>query len=204
MLKALFGLCKRGNSCAKTPEEETERLRKVFLKSKYDIAHFPESHALYQFYSKYLVDHSNDFANVVCRNQIMPKYIVETQEDNPILTIARTLDNEGKIVYSGFAQSQLDTDDDATYTLHILTICTIPGSSLGKAILDSLELYIKSQVKLKFITLNSIAESLEFYEKMGFEYDEQESDSEYLFPMTKTVGGYKKTTRRRLTKQKKT
>lgn len=182
-------MCQRGDSCSKTTEEESKRVRSVLATSKYDIIHYAQTHPLYDHYSKFISDNSNEFGSVICRGVISPAYIATSQEKQPILTIARGLTAQGAVVYKGFAQSTMYKNSDGT-DLHIFTICTIAGSSLGRPIIESLESFAKRHVKLNSISLESVLEATEFYEKLGFEYEPQTEESDEIFPMKKTVGGY--------------
>jgi hypothetical protein len=190
MLSTLFSMCRRGDSCSKTTEEESKRVRGVLATSKYDIIHYAQTHPLYDHYSKFISDHSSEFGSVICRGEIPSSYIESRQEKQPILTIARTLSPEGKVMYKGFAQSAISKSDDSTIDLHIFTICTVSNSGLGRPIIESLESYVKRHVKLNSISLDSVADATEFYQKLGFQYEAQDKEGDEVFPMKKTVGGY--------------
>jgi len=182
-------MCRRGDSCSKTTEEESKRVRDILATSSYDITHYAQTHPLYDHYSKFIETNSEMFANIICRGSISSKYIATSQEKQPILTIARSLDSKGGVIYKGFAQSTIYKNFSGT-DLHIFTICTMPGSSLGRPIIDSLETFVKNHVKLHSISLDSIADATEFYEKLGFEYDPQVEGEDDSFPMKKSIGGF--------------
>jgi len=190
MLGTLFSLCKRGEPCSKTVEEETQRVRNSLTKSKYDIVHYEETHPLYDHYSKFIQKRAKDFSEIICRGAVSPEYIAGAQNREPILTVARGLKTDGTVEYKGFAQSLVNKYFAGT-ELHIFTICTSPGSGLGKAIIDNLESFVKKRMKLNFITLESVDDAIEFYEKIGFDYANRYPGlSEDLTPMIKKVGGY--------------
>jgi hypothetical protein len=189
MLSTLFSMCRRGEVCSKTSAEETERARKVLARQPYDIAHYAQTHPLYKHYSDFIKKNKERFADVICRGDLVPEYIEITQNKEPILSIARGLDN-GDVVFKGFAQSEIALDETNSYELYIFTICTMSGSSLGKPMMESLEKFVKSQVKIKSISLHAILNSTEFYEKLGFQYEPLEDGKHTTYLMKKIVGGY--------------
>jgi len=182
-------MCRRGEACSKTAPEETERARKVLAKQPYDIAHYAQTHPLYKHYSDFIKTNKERFAEIICRGELVPKYLQVVQDKEPILSIARGLDN-GSVVFKGFAQSQIELDSTDSYELYIFTICTMSGSSLGKPMMESLEKFVKTQVKIKSISLDAVLTAAEFYEKLGFQYEPLEEGQHTTYPMKKIVGGY--------------
>jgi hypothetical protein len=189
MLSALFNLCRRGEPCSRTIPEESVRVRKVLATSDYDIVHYAQTHPLYDHYSKFIKQNSSNFSDVICRGVITPGYITTSQDNQPILTIARKLNTDNSIIYQGFAQSEV-YKHPTRVDLHISTICTVDGSKLGKPIIESLEKFVKSHIKINSISLESVANATEFYEKIGFEFQPQREGEDDTFPMIKMVGGY--------------
>jgi hypothetical protein len=185
-------MCRRGDSCSKTLPEEFNRVRKVLTTSKYDIMHYSKSHPLYNDYSKFIKDNSEQFKNVICRGGITEEYISAIQDQEPILSVARSIGTDGSVQFNAFAQSTIYKHPDNSTELHIFTICTTPGSSLGRPMMESLQNYVTTHIpSIKDITLESVAESVEFYKKLGFEYRPRtEDDDQYVVPMKKTIGGY--------------
>jgi len=190
MLSSFFSMCRRGDSCSKTLPEESARVRKVLTTSKYDIVHYSKSHPLYTHYSKFIKDNSEQFQDVVCREGVSHAYISAIQDQEPILSVARSIGTDGKLQFNAFAQSTIYKHPDVE--LHIFTICTTPGSSLGRPMMESLERYATTHVpSLKGISLESVVESVDFYKKLGFEFRPRtEEDGLDVIPMKKTIGGY--------------
>jgi hypothetical protein len=186
-----------------TKEEDEERVRSVLATSKNDISHYTYIHPLYAYYSKFLTDNSNDFANTICRGVVSPTYIADVQAIEPILTIVRSLDADDKIIFDAFAQS-LVTKSKGSADLHIFTICTRVGSSLGRILMDNIEVYVKKYIEINSISLDSVPEAIGFYEKLGFKNEPEEDLSSDVSPMKKMLGGLskrKRTQRKRLSRK---
>jgi hypothetical protein len=164
-------MCRRGEPCPKTKEEDQARIRKNLETTQYDISNYAESHPLFDLYSAYVMKNAKGFADKLCRGSLGEEYIMGVQEDHvKILTLARALNEAGQLVYRGFAQSEVRyTDlDQSGVELHIHTLCSMKDTKLGGPILKSLEVFAGKGSKIDIESLDSVPNAVGFYEKMGF------------------------------------
>ena len=211
MLREILNYCLFGADCATTIEEDEARIRRKGT----DITTYPSIHPLYPYYKTYIANNKDLFVSI-CRNEISSNYIVSTQDDMPLLTIARAV--EDNIVYKGFAQSALYYDyiekcgmlgcgrtQKLVLKLKIHTICTTPDSKLGRKLIESIISYIKSyRLKVHSIVVESTSSAIDFYEKTGFEIQSlvDENDLDSLTVMEKKIGGRRTCKKKRSRKLK--